>query len=82
MTEIKPKKENVVAEIRLLLTEEGEKYRLQVEQQGSMEDFEELTEALSNSEDKFATRELMLKMSSIVECFCKRKGIKIKSKKH
>lgn len=81
MTEIKPKKENVVAEIRLLLTKKGEKHRLQVEQQGSIEDLRELTEALINSENEFSTRALMAKMSTIVECYCKYKNHKnVKSK--
>lgn len=76
MTEIKPKKENVVAEIRLLLTKKGEKHRLQVEQQGNMEELRELTEALINSEEECSTRTLIATMSTIVECYCKSKGIK------
>ena len=76
MTEIKPKKENVVAEIRLLLTKKEEKYRLQVEQQGNIEGLSKLTEVLINSEDEFATRTLIATMSTIVECYCKNKGIK------
>lgn len=71
-----PKEENVVAEIHLLLTEKGEKNILKVVQQGNVEDLSELTEALINSEE-FATRTLIATMSTIVECYCKNKGIKL-----
>lgn len=72
-----PKEENVVAEIHLLLTEKGEKNILKVVQQGNVEDLSELTEALINSEEEFATRTLIATMSTIVECYCKNKGIKL-----
>ena len=82
MVEITPKKANVVAEIRLLLTDEGEEYKLQTEQQGDIEELRELTKALINSEDEFYIKALMIRMNTIVNCYCEYKGIKIKSKKH
>lgn len=76
MTEITTEKENVVAEIRLLLTKKGKNHRLQVKQKGNMEELRELTEALINSEKEFYIRALMAKISTIVDCYCKYKGIR------